>query len=151
PDLYPQAARAARGRVLDHMAETGNWTRYAVERAAQQPLPKHMQAYPALAPLLARRVARSGSTSGAVVRTTIDSGLQRNLELLVGQTAEALPPATSAAVLVVDNRDLSVRAYLGSSSYPTPNRFGYVDMITPRRPVGSALNPFEYGLALDAG
>ncbi len=151
PDLHPQAARAARGRVLDRMAASGVWPRYAVERAAQQPLPRHMQAYPALAPLLARRVAHNGQAGGAVIRTTIDAELQRNLELLVRQTAKALPPATSAAVLVVDNHDLSVRAYLGSSSYPVAGRFGYVDMITPRRPVGSVLNPFVYGLALDAG
>lgn len=153
PDLHPTAAATARRRVLKRMAAAGVWTQYAVERANQQALPARMQTYPKLAPLLARRVGRSDGDSSRthIIRTTIDPTLQRNLELLVRQTAAALPPATSAAVLVVDNRDLSVRAYLGSSSYPDRERFGYVDMITPQRPVGAALDPILYGFALDEG
>src|SRR5690606_12644779 len=71
-------------------------------------------------------------------------------ELLAGWRAR-LPESTSAAVLVVDHRDMAVRAYLGSLDIEDSRRFGHVDMIRALRSPGSTLKPFLYAMSLDAG
>ena len=86
-----------------------------------------------------------------VIKTTINSGLQISLQNLLGEHVKNLPPAHSAALLVVDNKTLSVRAYLGSGDFKDRSRFGHVDMIRAVRSPGSALKPFIYGMALDEG
>jgi len=154
PDLHPKAARQARDRVLSHMAASGAWTRFAVDQARQAPLPQHFRAYPNAAPLLGRRlVARAGTGKPvpAVIHTTISQNLQQSVNAIFSDLGKHLPPATSAALLVMDNRDLAVRAYRGSAVYPQKGHFAFVDMTDKARPVGRVLSPFVYGLAIDAG
>ncbi|MDR2011926.1 MAG: penicillin-binding protein 1C, partial [Rhodanobacter sp.] len=62
-----------------------------------------------------------------------------------------LPERTSAALLVVDNRTLEARAYVGSAAFGDEQRLGHVDMVRAWRSPGSTLKPFLYGLALDDG
>ena len=103
----------------------------------------------ALAPLLARRLNTRGSPP--LIRTTLDAALQRRLEdLLLGWRAR-LPERTSAAILVVEQPSMAVRAYLGSVDIGDAKRFGHVDMISAVRSPGSTLKPFLYGMALDEG
>jgi penicillin-binding protein 1C len=85
------------------------------------------------------------------MRTTLDGDLQRALEGFVRDHVDRLPEGTSAAVLVVDNRDMSVQAYVGSADFTSTKRYGYVDMIRATRSPGSTLKPFLYGLAIDEG
>lgn len=154
PDLHPQAARAARDRVLSHMAASGEWTRFAVDQARQAPLPQHFNPYPNRAPLLGRRLIARAQQAGqvpAVIHTTLDGALQQRIDTLFADLGQQLPPATSAAVLVMDNRTLAVRAYRGSAAYPQKGHFAFVDMTDKARPVGTALAPFVYGFAIDDG
>uniref|UniRef100_UPI0023F7D978 penicillin-binding transpeptidase domain-containing protein n=2 Tax=Pseudomonas TaxID=286 RepID=UPI0023F7D978 len=58
---------------------------------------------------------------------------------------------TSAAILVVEEETMAVRAYLGSVDINDAKRFGHVDMISALRSPGSTLKPFLYGMALDDG
>ncbi len=62
-----------------------------------------------------------------------------------------LPEHTSAAILVVEEETMAVRAYLGSVDINDAKRFGHVDMISALRSPGSTLKPFLYGMALDDG
>ena len=99
--------------------------------------------------MLARRLNRPDSPP--LIRTTLDATLQRRLEdLLLGWRAR-LPEHTSAAILVVEEETMAVRAYLGSVDINDARRFGHVDMISALRSPGSTLKPFLYGMALDAG
>lgn len=52
---------------------------------------------------------------------------------------------------MVDHRDMSVKAYIGSLDFQDNSRFGHVDMISAWRSPGSTLKPFLYALALDDG
>jgi penicillin-binding protein 1C len=54
-------------------------------------------------------------------------------------------------VLVLDSRDLGVRALLGSADYFNRAAHGQVNGARARRSPGSTLKPFIYGLALDQG
>jgi len=104
---------------------------------------------PQLAPLLARRLSAEGN--GAVLRTTLDASLQQRLEYLLMGWKSRLPERSSAAVLVIEHRNMAVRAYLGSPDLEDDKRFGHVDMVRAVRSPGSTLKPFLYAMALDEG
>ncbi len=149
PDRHPQRAQQARDKVLRRLAEFQVWPQSAVDEALQEPLLLAPRLEPSLAPLLARRLNRPDSPP--LIRTTLDATLQRRLEdLLLGWRAR-LPEHTSAAILVVEEETMAVRAYLGSVDINDAKRFGHVDMISALRSPGSTLKPFLYGMALDEG
>ena len=149
PDRHPQRAQEARDKVLRRLAEFQVWPQPAVDEALEEPLLLAPRLEPSLAPLLARRLNRPDSPP--LIRTTLDATLQRRLEdLLLGWRAR-LPEHTSAAILVVEEESMAVRAYLGSVDINDTKRFGHVDMISALRSPGSTLKPFLYGMALDDG
>lgn len=149
PDRHPQRAQEARDKVLRRLAEFQVWPQSAVDEALEEPLLLAPRLEPSLAPLLARRLNRPDSPP--LIRTTVDATLQRRLEdLLLGWRAR-LPEHTSAAILVVEEETMAVRAYLGSVDINDARRFGHVDMISALRSPGSTLKPFLYGMALDDG
>ncbi|WP_269325484.1 peptidoglycan glycosyltransferase PbpC [Pseudomonas sp. Leaf59] len=149
PDRHPQRAQQARDKVLRRLAEFQVWPQAAVDEALEEPLLLAPRLEPSLAPLLARRLNRPDSPP--LIRTTLDATLQRRLEdLLLGWRAR-LPEHTSAAILVVEEETMAVRAYLGSVDIKDARRFGHVDMISALRSPGSTLKPFLYGMALDEG
>ena len=149
PDRHPQRAQQARDKVLRRLAEFKVWPQAAVDEALEEPLLLAPRLEPSLAPLLARRLNRPDSPP--LIRTTLDATLQRRLEdLLLGWRAR-LPEHTSAAILVVEEESMAVRAYLGSVDISDAKRFGHVDMVNALRSPGSTLKPFLYGMALDDG
>ena len=149
PDRHPQRAQEARDKVLRRLAEFQVWPQSAVDEALEEPLLLAPRLEPSLAPLLARRLNRPDSPP--LIRTTLDATLQRRLEdLLLGWRAR-LPEHTSAAILVVEEESMAVRAYLGSVDINDTKRFGHVDMISALRSPGSTLKPFLYGMAMDDG
>ncbi|MGY2166093.1 peptidoglycan glycosyltransferase PbpC [Pseudomonas tolaasii] len=149
PDRHPQRAQEARDKVLHRLAEFQVWPQSAVDEALEEPLLLAPRLEPSLAPLLARRLNRPDSPP--LIRTTLDATLQRRLEdLLLGWRAR-LPEHTSAAILVVEEESMAVRAYLGSVDINDAKRFGHVDMVSALRSPGSTLKPFLYGMALDDG
>lgn len=149
PDRHPQRAQAARDKVLRRLGEFQVWPQPAVDEALEEPLLLAPRLEPSLAPLLARRLNRPDSPP--LIRTSVDATLQRRLEdLLLGWRAR-LPEHTSAAILVVEEESMAVRAYLGSVDISDAKRFGHVDMISALRSPGSTLKPFLYGMALDEG
>jgi penicillin-binding protein 1C len=149
PDRHPQRAQQARDKVLRRLGEFQVWPQSAVDEALEEPLLLAPRLEPSLAPLLARRLNRADSPP--LIRTTVDATLQRRLEdLLLGWRAR-LPEHTSAAILVVEEESMAVRAYLGSVDINDAKRFGHVDMISALRSPGSTLKPFLYGMALDDG
>jgi penicillin-binding protein 1C len=83
------------------------------------------------------------------VRTTLDLGLQHDVEGILHQRLAALKNrhATNGGVIVLDNASGDVLAWVGSTDY----RSAQVDAVTARRQPGSTLKPFTYGLALERG
>jgi penicillin-binding protein 1C len=57
----------------------------------------------------------------------------------------------NAAALLVDTRDMGVRAWVGSADFWDPAIDGQVNGVLARRSPGSTLKPFVYALALDQG
>ncbi len=150
PDRHPEAAQRARDKVLARMAELGVWSAEEVADARVESVVARSLQQPLHAALLAQRL-RSAQPRMAQIETTIDSGLQRTLEERVAAYFSQLPERTSAALLVMDNRTLEARAYVGSVSFGDKARLGHVDMVQAWRSPGSTLKPFLYGMALDDG
>jgi penicillin-binding protein 1C len=150
PDREAEAAREARDKVLDRMATLGVWTSAEVKDARIESVVARTLQPPLSAALLARRL-HSDHPRLRRIETTIDIELQRSVQDRVSNYLARLPDRTSAALLVVDNRDLSTLAYVGSAAFGDEARLGHVDMVRAWRSPGSTLKPFLYGLALDDG
>ncbi|MFB3238636.1 penicillin-binding protein 1C [Aeromonas salmonicida] len=149
PDRHPDRARAARDKVMQRLVKQGAWPDAVWREGQIEPVLARGHFTPMEAPLFARLAA--DSQPGALVHTTIDGDLQRWLEARVATYIRRFPEQTSAALLLVDNQTMAVRAYVGSAEYGNLRRHGYLDMVQAIRSPGSTLKPFIYGLALDAG
>jgi len=152
PDRAVAAAQAARDKVLARMQTLGVWSAADVAEARQERVFAPPLRARWLAPLAAERVrqdARRKGTAPAVIQTTLDTGLQARLEQLLTDRLAGLPDAVSLAALVVDNRTLEVRGYVGSADFMDARRGAHVDMVRAPRSPGSTLKPFLYAMALD--
>ena len=149
PDRWPERAEAARNKVLERMAIRGIWSAKQVQESREEPVWLAPRQMPQLAPLFSRMML--GKSRSDKIVTTLDAGLQRQLEELAQNWKGRLPARSSLAMIVVDHTDMSVRGWVGSVDMNDDSRFGHVDMVNAIRSPGSVLKPFIYGLALDDG
>lgn len=150
PDRHPNRALLARNKILYRLAKQTVWSKQTIQQALNEPVIAQHNKQPIIAPLLARRL-KSHIVDEVVLKTTLSLDMQLGMEALVKQYVEPLPAKTSAAVLIVENKSLKVKVYVGSADFTDPKRLGHIDMITATRSPGSTLKPFLYGIALDEG
>jgi penicillin-binding protein 1C len=149
-DRYPDAARSGRDRVLERMVEEGVLSAEDAAQAKSEPVPKYRKPMPILAPHAADQ-ALATMKDAPVIRLTLDSALQKNLESLARDRAIAQGPNISVAIIAVDNDSGDILARVGSADYFDERRAGQVDMTRAVRSPGSTLKPFIYGLAFEDG
>jgi penicillin-binding protein 1C len=96
---------------------------------------------------------RADLRQGGRIETTIDAGLQRLVERQIQRHLKQVGTRGihNAASLLVDTRDMSVKAWVGSADYWNEGIDGQVNGVLAKRSPGSTLKPFVYGLALDQG
>ena len=89
----------------------------------------------------------------AELRSTLSLPLQQQLERQITQfvAQNRSRGIENASALLIDSRDQSVKALVGSADYFNAAIHGQVNGITARRSPGSTLKPFLYGLAIDQG
>jgi len=150
PDRNPDAAQAARDRVLDRVAEDGAIPKDEAALAKRKPVPHGRKELPVLAPHASDEVV-SAETNTRVHRLTIDANLQKPLEELARDRAHALGQQISVAIVAVDSATNEVRARVASADYFDTKRSGQVDMSRALRSPGSTLKPFIYGLGFEDG
>lgn len=150
PDRHPQRARAARDKVLQRLFLQGQITQEQLHYAQLENIIALPLSTPQLAPLLSRQLV-DNYPNDAVIKTTLDGELQHELQALLAEEIQRFPEHQSAAILLVDNHERSVKAYLGSADFTDNSRFAHVDMIQATRSPGSTLKPFIYGLAMEQG
>jgi len=109
-------------------------------------------AVPRLAPHFARKTI-NGQPRELTMRTTIDLTKQQTIERSVTDFLgrERSHGLRNAAAILVHAPTHEVRAYVGSAGFFDVAICGQVDGVKARRSPGSALKPFIYGLAFDAG
>ncbi|WP_129641650.1 penicillin-binding protein 1C [Peristeroidobacter agariperforans] len=87
------------------------------------------------------------------VNTTLDLRAQKTLERVIATYVREHNHIGmhNAAAMLVDYRDLSVRAMIGSADFFDTQIEGQVNGTLAKRSPGSALKPFIYALAIDQG
>jgi len=109
PDTQPKRAEAARNKVLDRLATLGYLSAEAVidakiERVMAQPIRAEWLASLA-AESLKQNIPTATGIAGVsgVIASTLDSELQPQIETLVKDKANTLPPQVSIAATVMEN------------------------------------------------
>ncbi len=148
PGVNAAAGREARNWVLQRMAARGVLSRDHVTEALREPLPSKRGAHAFLAHHLSDRL-RGENPKQQVWHTQIDRVLQRRIEAMAAELTGRQPDLANVAVLVVRNRDMAVRAYVGGADYFDADRAGMLDLARAIRSPGSALKPIIYGFAFE--
>ncbi|WP_266168252.1 penicillin-binding protein 1C [Dyella subtropica] len=168
--------QAVRGNASDappdvinaHLAESRNrlytrWLRKHPQDAALKPLfalplnLRPLSQLPFEAPhaveqvLAARRLVAEPADSR--VTTTLDLNLQHSLERQVARYIERNQARgiRNASAILIDTRDMGVKALIGSASYADGAIHGQVNGTLAKRSPGSTLKPFIYALGFDQG
>ncbi|MFC6792507.1 penicillin-binding protein 1C [Methylobacterium komagatae] len=150
PDRFPERARAARNRVIDIALSRGLLRDDEAAQARAEPVPAARQPFPMLAAHAAEE-AVAAEPANPVIRLSLDGRLQASLEALAAERAASAGPVLSTAIVVIDNRDGRLLARVGSAGYLDASRRGAIDMTRAVRSPGSALKPFVYAMAFEAG
>lgn len=91
--------------------------------------------------------------NAAQVDGTLDLELQQTVENIIARFVKERTPlgVHNAAAILVDTRDMGVKALVGSVDYWNNDIHGQVNGATARRSPGSTIKPFLYALAIDQG
>jgi penicillin-binding protein 1C len=149
-------AERRRNAVLASLVAVGYAMPEAGRRAESEPVLTAGRRTPFLAPHFTTQVARwserNGPPASGIWRTSLDLGLQEELEAEARHTVELLAArgGRHAAAVVLDNASGEVLAWVGSPNF-WADTAGQVDMVVSPRQPGSALKPFLYALAFDRG
>ena len=121
-------------------------------RQVELPMWRAAVCHAATAPHLVDAVLERCRPAGRI-DTTIDAGLQRLVERQIERylTQYGDQGIRNAAALLVDPRDMGVKAWVGSADYWNDAIDGQVNGVMAKRSPGSTLKPFAYALALDQG
>lgn len=155
PYRRPAPARARMDEVLARMVKLGALDPAVARASAAAPLdlvpPERIFEAPHLVDALVAALPALGLEAAAEVETTVDPGLQRDVEEIVRAELAGDARLPNAAAIVVDNATGEVLAYVGSADFLDAEREGQNDGVRALRQPGSALKPFAYGLALARG
>lgn len=150
PDRAPDAALAARNRVLTRVTGAGVIDAEALTVAIAAKSPRARLAFPMLAPQLTDRL-RQDQPKARFLPTTLDAGLQEALENLLNRHVLRRHAKLTGAIMVMDHRTGEVLASVGGPDYLNAARSGFLDMTQAVRSPGSALKPVIYALAFEDG
>jgi penicillin-binding protein 1C len=147
PRRHLKAALKRQCTVLGRMREAGMITPVEYDQAAKtavvvNDLPRQRHAPHAAWMALGQRPAGG--------RTWIDLDLQRQAECLAGEHLKDLPEGTEIAIVIIDIEESAIVAMVGSGDVSDPVD-GQVNGALARRSPGSALKPFIYAAAFEAG
>lgn len=150
PDRFPDAAKAARERVLARAHVEAAVGEGEADRASLVAVPRERRQLPALAAHLAEAALRK-APGETVYGTTLRKPVQDALERVAREAGARLPPKVSLAMMMADSTTGEIIADVGSADYFDASRSGWIDMTRINRSPGSTLKPFIYGLAFEEG
>jgi penicillin-binding protein 1C len=163
----PDDLRAARERLFERWVEV-HPEAVALRDSVSEPLRfARVQQLPFEAPHFVEFVLRAGAGRWALgagqesegasnphaLATTLDLRLQHLTERIVRNYIRERSNIgiRNASALLVDTRDMSVRAMVGSANFYNAEISGQVNGTLAKRSPGSTLKPFIYALAIDQG
>lgn len=152
PVRFPDAAEAARNRVINQLLAHDDLSPADAADARLQPIPRRRRPPPFEAPHAAA-MALGRLPGEPRIQTTIDLGIQRTVQSRLRARIDELRAGGvgNLAAVVIDNATSEILALSGSAAFFDPAFQGQVNSATARRSPGSTLKPFLYGLAIDQG
>lgn len=153
PAIHPARLEQARLRLVVRMGRADVIHDSLSGAAARPPQVLPEAPWTFAAPHFCDWVLAGLGPAGGDISTTVDAALNADLEKHVRAYVKKLYNygITNAAVVVIDNRDMSVVAMVGSADYFNPLISGQCNGAIALRQPGSALKPFTYGIALEQG
>ncbi|KAA8999077.1 penicillin-binding protein 1C [Affinibrenneria salicis] len=151
PALSEARNRLYRRWLVRHPQDVSLAALFRLPLALRQP-----EAMPFSAPHFIEQLQQSRrqqALNGQRVDTTLDASLQRLVEKQVDDfiARNRQRGIRNSAVLLVDTRDMGVRAMVGSADYANRDIAGQVNGTRAKRSPGSTLKPFIYALGLEQG
>ena len=143
---------SARSRLLARWREQHPETTLAWSNSDFNLQGRDRHRLPFLAPHFVEQVLPD-ATTGARRLTTLEPALQRLLERQIKShlAQQHNRGIRNAVAILVDWRDQSVKALVGSANYFDDEIAGQVNGVLGKRSPGSTLKPFIYALAMDQG
>jgi penicillin-binding protein 1C len=133
-------------RLLAHWPASGETSLTAIAATVRRDDP------PFAAPHFCDQILAATSDDKST-KTTLDLPLQHLLERQVTRFVERRKAVgvSNAAAMLVDTRDMGIRALVGSANFFSDEILGQVNGTRARRSPGSALKPFVYALGIEQG
>lgn len=144
--------KVKRDALLDKLHSEGHFDLLTATLAKEEEIPEDPKALPQYARHLLVRAMKEHPQRQRV-RTTIDVGLQRQVERIVDSHHERLKgnQIYNAAAIVLDVESGEALAYAGNAGTGSREHGSAVDIIVAPRSTGSILKPFLYAAMLDEG
>lgn len=151
--------RSARDRVAARLLEEGalpvgpGGDADAVLAALlEAPVPRELRPMPRHAPHVSWWMRERAAAGVARVDTTLDAGVQRTAEEILGEARASLRRRgiRHGSIVVIDHHTMEVAALVGNVAWGDEPGEQIAAFDVPRSP-GSTLKPFVYALAMDEG
>ena len=141
-----------RNKWLLKYKQAGLFLQTYISDAIKEPLIASRREIPKFALQLSYRLKNSYPNK-SIIRSTIKSEIQQKCENITNDYSKTLyfRNIKNAALIVIDNLDHKVLAYVGSADCTNEEDGGQVDGIRAVRSPGSTLKPLLYGIAIDEG
>lgn len=141
-----------RNRWLQKFRGKGMFSDAEINDALTEPLSVMRLPTPRMAPHLAFRL-HNESPIPSSIKTTIEYSVQQKIQVLSYNYVQRkkLWNINNCAIVVVENSTGNVVGYIGNPDFSDASHQGQVDGVKAVRSPGSALKPFVYARALDAG
>jgi len=153
PDRNPEGCKERRRYVLERMLARGMVDELQVRAALKEPLPEDLGPAPFRCPHLTREVLETSRNSAGEIISLVDPQLQRWAEEGIREEVARLRSTgvSNGAVVVLNVSSGALVAMVGSADFFSVENQGQVNGTLALRSPGSALKPFLYAMALDAG
>jgi len=150
-DIDPSQAIQKRDEWIDSFIESEVFDKQILIDAKDEPVVSARYQVPNLAPHFSNNSAKRYKNDK--IESSLDLSIQTISETLLKKYVDRVKGkgVTNGAVLVIDNKNNSVRAYCGSVDFFDDKISGQVNGITSVRSPGSALKPALYAYAFDNG
>ena len=142
-----------RNKLLQHLFRLKLISKIDLKLALIEPLPIKPKPMPSIAPLFMQTLAKQYRDKN-VLHSTLDKDIQiqiRNVAKLHIQRL-ANEGIHNLAIVVIDNKSMQIKAYIGNQSYQQNARYAnQLDIVDRPRSTGSTLKPLLFASAIDAG
>ena len=145
---------AKRNRLLQRLFDQNIIDATSLELAMEEELPDKPLPLPRVAPhLLHTAFSKQETNRKAALYSSLDLELQKSVNQILSSYKNELNAKgiNNACVMVVDNSEKKVLAYVGNMPDAGTQHHGDVDIIPARRSTGSILKPILSMLVLDEG